>query len=167
MNWDAIGAVGEIIGAIAVFVTLLYLAAQIKFARKATSAQLEENVNSSWNRDIRAWGENEDVANLMAEGLDHYDELSQGKKLMFHVRMDALMVEHLKQQQLADQDVWGGPTLKSHEQAILRMLLCPGGRAWWDETSEVYPSQDYWNELLQTQTGDLQPLNVYSWLSSK
>ena len=30
MNWDAIGAVGEIIGAIAVVVTLFYLARQIK-----------------------------------------------------------------------------------------------------------------------------------------
>jgi hypothetical protein len=30
MNWDAIGAVGEILGAIAVFVSLLYLAIQIR-----------------------------------------------------------------------------------------------------------------------------------------
>ena len=30
MEWEAIGAVGEILGAVAVFVTLLYLATQIK-----------------------------------------------------------------------------------------------------------------------------------------
>ncbi len=30
VNWEAIGAVGEILGAIAVFVTLIYLASQIK-----------------------------------------------------------------------------------------------------------------------------------------
>ncbi len=30
MNWDAIGAVGEIIGALAVVVSLLYLAAQVR-----------------------------------------------------------------------------------------------------------------------------------------
>lgn len=33
MNWEAIGALGEIIGAIAVFGTLLYLAIQIKQVR--------------------------------------------------------------------------------------------------------------------------------------
>ncbi len=40
MNWEAIGAVGEILGAIAVLVTLLYLAAQIRqnseFVKAAT-----------------------------------------------------------------------------------------------------------------------------------
>ncbi len=30
MNWDAIGAIGEILGAIAVLGTLIYLAAQIR-----------------------------------------------------------------------------------------------------------------------------------------
>jgi hypothetical protein len=33
MNWDAIGAVGELIGAIAVLITLVYLAVQIKAMR--------------------------------------------------------------------------------------------------------------------------------------
>ena len=30
MNWDAIGAIGEVLGAIAVFATLIYLAVQIR-----------------------------------------------------------------------------------------------------------------------------------------
>ena len=40
MNWEAIGAIGEILGAIAVLVTLVYLAAQIRqnsrFVKAAT-----------------------------------------------------------------------------------------------------------------------------------
>jgi len=34
MNWDALGAIGEIIGAAAVLVTLFYLAAQIKMQNR-------------------------------------------------------------------------------------------------------------------------------------
>ncbi len=34
MNWDAIGAIGEIVGALAVLVTLIYLAVQIRHAKK-------------------------------------------------------------------------------------------------------------------------------------
>ena len=33
MNWDAIGTVGELTGAIAVLITLIYLATQIKAMR--------------------------------------------------------------------------------------------------------------------------------------
>ena len=45
MNWDALGAIGEIIGAVAVLATLFYLAAQIKMQNR----QLErsnENVTA-------------------------------------------------------------------------------------------------------------------------
>ena len=33
MNWDAIGAVGEVLGATVVFITLVYLAMQVKSAK--------------------------------------------------------------------------------------------------------------------------------------
>ena len=55
MNWEALGAIGEIIGAAAVFATLFYLAAQIKMqsrqleksndhARAQTSVQINDQV---------------------------------------------------------------------------------------------------------------------------
>jgi hypothetical protein len=39
MNWEAIGAVGEILGALAVVMTLGYLALQVRYARSATVDQ--------------------------------------------------------------------------------------------------------------------------------
>ena len=35
MNWDAIGAIGELIGSITVVITVVYLAVQIKLSSKA------------------------------------------------------------------------------------------------------------------------------------
>ena len=53
MNWDALGAIGEIIGAIAVLATLYYLAAQIKMqnrelekSNKNVTAQLSFDINN-------------------------------------------------------------------------------------------------------------------------
>ena len=44
-NWDAIGAIAELLGAIAIFVTLVYLAVQIKYARlTATDASRANRV---------------------------------------------------------------------------------------------------------------------------
>ena len=39
MNWEAIGATGEILGALAVVLTLIYLAVQVRHARDATMDQ--------------------------------------------------------------------------------------------------------------------------------
>ena len=53
MNWDALGAIGEIIGAVAVLATLYYLAAQIKMqnrelekSNKNVTAQLSFDINN-------------------------------------------------------------------------------------------------------------------------
>jgi hypothetical protein len=43
MNWDAIGAVGEWLGAIAVFVTLVYLALQVRHARAEVQRSLGQS----------------------------------------------------------------------------------------------------------------------------
>ena len=40
MNWEAIGAIGEIVGAFGVIVTLIYLALQIKQNSKTIEAQM-------------------------------------------------------------------------------------------------------------------------------
>lgn len=37
MNWDAIGAIGELVGALAVIVTLVYLSVQIRGSREAVA----------------------------------------------------------------------------------------------------------------------------------
>lgn len=42
MNWDAVGAVGELLGSLAVFVTLGYLAIQVRHARAETSRALSQ-----------------------------------------------------------------------------------------------------------------------------
>ena len=44
MNWDAIGAIGEIDGAIAVVATLFYLAAQIRHGVKIAESDAFERV---------------------------------------------------------------------------------------------------------------------------
>ena len=44
MNWEAIGAVGEILGALAVFVSLMYLAAQIRGQNKQAKASAFQEI---------------------------------------------------------------------------------------------------------------------------
>ena len=50
MNWDAIGAVGEIIGAIAVVVSLMYLAVQIRTSSKLAKAQMFQSAVAEQSR---------------------------------------------------------------------------------------------------------------------
>ena len=49
MDWNAAGAVGEILGAIAVFLTLLYLAAQIRQTNKMARFDTTREVMAQFN----------------------------------------------------------------------------------------------------------------------
>jgi hypothetical protein len=49
MNWDAIGAIGEIVGAAAVVATLFYLARQINDASKQVKMASLAELNTLYN----------------------------------------------------------------------------------------------------------------------
>jgi hypothetical protein len=64
MNWDAIGAVAELLGAIAVFCTLAYLALQIKQSNKQSLDNATEALISNSNNLRFSLIENAEVADL-------------------------------------------------------------------------------------------------------
>ena len=53
MNWDAIAAIGQMLGSVAVFVTLGYLAIQVKHSRQDARRMLSQGRGEA-NRDILA-----------------------------------------------------------------------------------------------------------------
>ena len=72
MNWDAIGAVGEVSGAVAVVVTLIYLAGQLRQNTQALRSSTYEAINSSafsWSDSVM------DHVTEFAEIFQHYVEV--------------------------------------------------------------------------------------------
>lgn len=77
MNWDALGASGEIIGAVAVLVTLYYLTIQIKIqnqeldkSNKRTRAQLAVEINNSYMGAFNEVMCNKEFALIYKKGLE-------------------------------------------------------------------------------------------------
>jgi hypothetical protein len=63
MNWEALGAIGETLGALAVFVTLGYLAVQVRHARSDSRRALSQN-RGEGIRDLFAQGTDERINRL-------------------------------------------------------------------------------------------------------
>lgn len=70
MNWEAVGAIAEAIGVIAIFVSLVYLAIQIR----QSTLQISRNVKAS---ELAAFERNVDSGNRIRELLVLHPELSQ------------------------------------------------------------------------------------------
>ncbi len=71
MNWEAIGSAGEVIGAVAVFLTLLYLARQIRDNTRALSAQSRHSL-SDFAREL---------SQFRAEHADRFAHIESGEPL--------------------------------------------------------------------------------------
>ncbi|MGB0133791.1 hypothetical protein, partial [Dokdonella sp.] len=71
MNWDAIGAIGEIAGAIGVIVTLLYLAIQLRQNTKASNAIAVQNSMENSARFSELISKDPELARTFYSGLSH------------------------------------------------------------------------------------------------
>jgi hypothetical protein len=54
MNWDEVGAIGQVLGSIAVFITLVYLAIQTRHAKDATQAAVSQARGEAFRHHL-AW----------------------------------------------------------------------------------------------------------------
>jgi hypothetical protein len=68
MNWDAIGAIGEVLGAVAVLITLIYLAIQIRQNTRSVAASAFESAMSGFNEVMRDISTNADLATIVRRG---------------------------------------------------------------------------------------------------
>ena len=99
VNWDAIGAIGEIIGAVAVVATLLYLAVQTRQLRSATLGDMyQRRAESRANRhDLIAFSHPQFheiwikfQAGIQTDGVvSAYEALEESEKLFIAQNMQA------------------------------------------------------------------------------
>ena len=82
MNWDAIGAIGEIVGAIAVVATLIYFAIQM---RQYTTGLRSATFNATMQEfnQINVAQLDPALADLFDRGMEDLDSLSPTEKYQF------------------------------------------------------------------------------------
>ena len=80
MNWEAIGAIGEIVGALAVVLTLAYLALQVTTAKRATIDQNTLSRANGVREMILAISTNDELRMNLVDDLsvrEFYEELAR------------------------------------------------------------------------------------------
>ena len=82
MNWEAIGAIGEIVGAAAVVFTLAYLAIQIRHSTRQANADAHERAAASFSTATRPLLETE-YAELFQKGCESYKSLNSVDRMRF------------------------------------------------------------------------------------
>ena len=82
MNWDAIGAVGEILGALAVFVSLLYLALQIRVQNRESRIASSHEIIEAFRQGTSKLSDPE-IAKIYVRAIRGLDGLEEWELMSF------------------------------------------------------------------------------------
>ncbi len=150
MSIMELGALGEFIGSVAVLITLIYLAIQMKQTKQRLEANTtailgasEVNGNESTMRQLSAVYTDESMTDLIMRAIQNLDELPPKDYVRFHAfchsGFQLHQITYLQwKKQLLDDEYWSFCIRYFGEQ----MLSHPGVQHWWKRSREIYTT-DY------------------------
>jgi len=164
MNWDALGAIGEIIGAVAVLATLYYLAAQIKMqnrelekSNKNVTAQLSFDINNMLINNNDALMRDKEFVQIHQKGISNQPlddieavQFSQYVNRWLALVESVIVAAKAEVMFAGDYDLdflYGNPYMH-------RLIATEIGARWFDEEAPLIYSKDFLGKIENFRSGD-------------
>ena len=137
MDWTAVGALGELVGAVAVVVSLIYLSRQVRQNTRALRTANAATVKQNFQTIARAFITDRGASDIILRALKR-DELTPAEQLSAYAWFfDLLKSGELAYSQYLSQDldeaVWDASL-----QFFLAYWTTPGVRAYWQDRRQAF-----------------------------
>ncbi len=134
---EDLGNLGEFIGAIAVVVSLVYLAIQVRRNTRAVRAATHHSLTTSVHGLHGMVAENEGLAHIYFTGLRDRKALQPEERLRFDTLLRSVFLWYedffyQSQQGMVDEQTW-----RARERELLQVLSRPGIGEWWSRSSTL------------------------------
>ncbi|MGR8946686.1 MAG: hypothetical protein ACU84Q_01475 [Gammaproteobacteria bacterium] len=138
MNWDAIGAVGEIVGASAVVVSLIYLALQIRQNSRIVAANTVQSISASGADAAWRIAENPHLAGLVVKLIERSGSFTREENVQLRAMMRAVFRNfenyyYQYQRGHVEAEIWVG-----YERTVIDQLSIPEVSKWWNHHHNVF-----------------------------
>ena len=166
MNLNDLANIGQVIGAIAVVISLIYVALQIRQNTNAVRAATAQAVHEHFANWYNSFARDASLAKIAIDGLRDYGSLSETDKARFVAMFMAFLSysqnAFLKWREgLLEPVLWLG-----WEQVMMNLFGAPGGKALWKERSYLFGEEFrryIENDLmLRPPHPDAKPLGAFS-----
>ena len=159
MNWEAIGAIGEIGGALGVIFSLIYLAVQIKGETRARRAETTHSQSMAIAEIMQRLAVNPTLTDIWVRGLDDFINLKINERAQFSAFFGGLFrVFEDTYFQWIDGNL-DARTWRGIERTILDLIANPGAQSWWK-------SRNHWHSeefqiFVDAKIGDKSAIYLY------
>ena len=83
MNWEIIGSIGQLVAAVGLIPTLIYLAIQVREQSKANHHASLDLLSTQWTELLKTMSDNSDFGPIYLSGLQDFDALDPPSRLRF------------------------------------------------------------------------------------
>jgi hypothetical protein len=138
MNWDAAGAIGEVIGAAAVVISVIYLAVQIRRqthqSRLAATRELAEQHNDVLNLII----EDRELSEIYLKAVQDFDSLPKQERIRVSLLFQRMMRIEEQRRIHIDKGNIDAAFFDSMDRTVFEWLTFPGVQQWWSGSKEYF-----------------------------
>ena len=156
MPWDAVAAISNMIGTLALVLSAIYLAVQIRRNTQATYSQTYQFATQALGEMAAICGDSKEKAKLFAVGMADPTKLTDDEYLQFGYLGISLFRRYENvffqfQSNMIDDDFWFG-----HRDNLLWFFHRPGTQMWWKERRLGF-SRSFREFLESTSPSDMTP----------
>ena len=145
MNWDAIGAVAEVVAAIGVLASLIYLAIQIRHNSSSVDASTEDGVVSGFNEINLIIGSDAALSRIFTSGLTDPSELTNEEATQFSFLFSSYINQYSRLLILFRKGSFPKERWDTYAIELAYLISTPGGKEW----KEGNPNFDYLWEAVE------------------
>lgn len=138
MNWDAIGAIGEVLGAAAVVISVVYLAVQVRKQTEEAKLSATRELSTQFQAGLDMMAQDGDLTDIWEAGMRDFKALPSNQQLRLSIYLQR-MTRVLEAQYIHSKKENVSPELfQSTQLAFMAFLKFPGSRTWWQMSKHMY-----------------------------
>ena len=131
MNWDAIGAIAELVGAMGVIASLFYLGTQIRQNTRSVRASSYHALITNLSNLSASIGRESSTADVFVRGQSDFHSLSPTERAQFAILLVSLFRTYENIFYQSRQIMLEDSVRAAWEHSMTRYFWQPGVQAWW------------------------------------
>ena len=156
INWDAVGALSEAFGVIAVVASLIFVGLQIRQSTNAAKIEAVHDISTEWRGVYQAAAGDRQVAENLYLGCLDYKSLEGVELVQFNAVMHSVFHAATSTYYQYDKGALDGETFDGICRQLRQLFGLPGIKDYWVSRKEIFPVrfQTYADKEIVPQVSD-------------